>query len=284
MSRGLIFVVAICACFAFSLSGHGPVRRWGRGFWRRWRLRRRSTWRRRASRRRESGPSQGAQKFKRPTPQVVLTPHGGEFLELKALRYEIVYMPLQTRIYIFDIQDHPLSARDAHVEMSLNAAVRTGQSRQIPFRYIVMPPGATEQDYVVAVCDNRRNCTDPETPITFKFSGLDDRKHPTAEFTPIFKPEKIRPYVAKVETNGGRPRRGFAAAGLSCLRRDARRKGTARQALHRRLSALRIERRLHRSGQAVAREIPAASGRNGIRAVALRHASGPPRLGGSRYR
>ena len=43
-----------------------------------------------------------------------------------------------------------------------------------------------------------RQLQDHETPITFEFSGLPDRKHPTASFTPVFSPSKIRPFVARV--------------------------------------------------------------------------------------
>ena len=69
--------------------------------------------------------------------------------------------------------------------------------RPIPFQHVVMPAGAAEQDYVVAVFDIRQ-LQDRETPITFEFSGLPNRRHPTAAFNPIFSPAKIRPYVARV--------------------------------------------------------------------------------------
>ena len=72
-----------------------------------------------------------------------------------------------------------------------------GRPRHIPFQYVAMPAVAGEQDYVVAVFDMRQ-LRDRETPITFEFSALPDRRHPTASFTPVFSPAKIRPYVARV--------------------------------------------------------------------------------------
>ena len=60
-----------------------------------------------------------------------------------------------------------------------------------------MPAGVAEQDYVAAVIDMRQ-LPDQDMPITFEFSGLADRCHPTAAFTPVFSPAKIRPYVARV--------------------------------------------------------------------------------------
>ena len=105
-------------------------------------------------------------------------------------------MPLQTRIYLFDEKLKPLSARDVHARMSLTLPSES-VPRTIPFQHVVMPAGAAEQDYVVAVFDVRQ-LPDRDTPIAFEFSGLPNRRHPTAGFNPIFSPAKIRPYVARV--------------------------------------------------------------------------------------
>jgi len=134
--------------------------------------------------------------FKPPPPLAMLTPHGGEFFATDTNRYEIVFMPLQTRIYLYDTTLKPLSARDVHVQMSFELPTEN-IPRRIPFQYVSMPAQAAEQDYVVASLDLRQ-LTDKETPITFEFSGLADRRHPTASFTPVFSPPKMRPYVAQV--------------------------------------------------------------------------------------
>ncbi len=145
---------------------------------------------------RNAGPSDPTRNMKPPAPQIVLTPHGGEYLQTEASQYEIVYMPLQTRIYLFDKKLKPLTARDVHAQMSFTLP-RESDPRRIPFQYVAMPAGSGEQDFVVAVFDMRQ-LQDHETPITFEFSGLADRKHPTASFTPVFSPSKIRPFVARV--------------------------------------------------------------------------------------
>ena len=41
--------------------------------------------------------------------QPPLTPHGGEYVSTETNYYEVVYMPLQTRIYLFDNKLKPLS-------------------------------------------------------------------------------------------------------------------------------------------------------------------------------
>jgi hypothetical protein len=153
---------------------------------------------------RDSGQSNLGRNLSPPPPQVILTPHGGQYLETETNRYEIVYMPLQTRIYLFDKEMKPLSARDIHAQMSPKLSSASAPP-QIPFQYVAMPAGAVEQDYVVAAFDISQ--LSRETPIAFEFSGLPsrhkflgiwDRHDGTASFTPLFSPAKIRPYVARV--------------------------------------------------------------------------------------
>jgi hypothetical protein len=62
---------------------------------------------------------------------------------------------------------------------------------------VVLPPGTSEQDYVVAPLDIRP-LEDKEISITLELSDLPDRKNPTASFTPYYPHFSIRPYVAKV--------------------------------------------------------------------------------------
>ena len=140
-----------------------------------------------------------------PPAQTPSTPHGGEFLQTDTSRYEIVYLPLQARIYLFDHELKPVSARDLHVRMSLKLPPQN-TPQQVPFQYVALPAGTAEQDYVVAAFDFRQ-LPEKDTPITFEFSGLPDRQkflgiwdrhEGTASFTPMFAPAKIRPYVARV--------------------------------------------------------------------------------------
>ena len=89
--------------------------------------------------------------------------------------------------------------------MSLNVPPQN-TPQKIPFQYVAMPKGVTEQVYVVAAFDFRQ-LPNTETPITLEFSGLPDsqkflgvwdRHSGTTSFTPSFSPSKIRPYVARV--------------------------------------------------------------------------------------
>lgn len=132
----------------------------------------------------------------RPLSHGALTPHGGEYISTETNYYEVVYIPLQTRIYYFDKKLKPLSARDVRVQMSLQLPMENAP-RRIAFQYVAMPSGAIEQDYVVAQFDIRP-LQDKETRITLEFSGIPDHHSGTASFTPYYPRFSIRPYVAKV--------------------------------------------------------------------------------------
>jgi hypothetical protein len=133
-----------------------------------------------------------------------LTPHGGEYLAAKPNHYEIVYLPLQARIYLFDDKMKPLGARDVRAEMSLNVPPQN-TPQKIPFQYVAKSATGNDQDCLVAAFDFRQ-LPDKETPITVECSGLPesrkflgvwDRRNETASFALSFRPSKIRPYVAR---------------------------------------------------------------------------------------
>ena len=145
---------------------------------------------------RRSSPSDYYRGSTPPPSQVVLTPHGGQYLNTDSNVYELVFMPLQARIYVYDKSLQPVSARDVHAQMSMQLPGQRDICR-IPFQYIATPPAAAEQDYVVAVFDVSQ-LHDKETPITFELSSLSDRRHPPATFTPLWSRSKVRPYVARV--------------------------------------------------------------------------------------
>jgi hypothetical protein len=145
---------------------------------------------------RHSSSSDSKPASKPPPPPPPLTPHGGYYLTVGTNCYEIVYMPLQTRVYLFDSKLKPLSARDVHARMLLPGATES-PPQPVSFQYAPLPAGATEQDYVMAQVDIRP-LQDKEITITWEFSGLPDRRHPTASFNPHYPRFTIRPYVAKV--------------------------------------------------------------------------------------
>lgn len=143
-----------------------------------------------------SESSAGGHHGEPPPTHAVLTPHGGEYITTEANVYEIVFMPMQTRVYCYDKTVKPLSARDVHVQMSMQVPNEIA-IRRLGFQYVALPPGTAEQDYVAAGFEIAR-LNEGETPITVEFSQLADRHHPTASFAPLFSKSKVRPYVAQV--------------------------------------------------------------------------------------
>ena len=122
------------------------------------------------------------------------TPHSGTFLETGSHRLEVVYLPRETRVYLYGQSMEPLSTLALRAQMS--PQVRGESSpRHVPLQH-VPPSGPKEQDYLAAAIDVSQ--LPDETPITFRFENLPDRRHSKAEFTPIFSQSEIRPYVARV--------------------------------------------------------------------------------------
>jgi hypothetical protein len=129
-----------------------------------------------------------------PAPAALL-PHAGDYVSTETNYYEVVYMPFQTRIYLYDSKFKPLSSRDVHATMSLQFPLEAAP-RQVTFQHVPMPAGATEQDFVAAGLDIRP-LADKEASVTLEFSGLAGRLNPTATFTPHYDHFAIRPYVVQ---------------------------------------------------------------------------------------
>ncbi len=129
-----------------------------------------------------------------PPRQAVLTPHCGQYLT-NGHCYELVLTMVQARIYVYDKAMKPETARELRVQMSLQVPGER-EIRRIPFQYAPLPPGAVEQDCVVANFDFGQ-LGDKEVPLTIAFFDVPARPQPTASFTPLFTKDAIRPYVAQ---------------------------------------------------------------------------------------
>jgi hypothetical protein len=121
-----------------------------------------------------------------------LMPHGGDYVSTEKNYYEIVYMPFQTRIYVYDKKFKPLSASELQAQITLQIPLEPA-ARKVSLQYVPMPAGATEQDFVAASIDIRP-LQDKETSVTL---DLTKRSDPTATFTPHYDHFAIRPYVSQ---------------------------------------------------------------------------------------
>jgi hypothetical protein len=145
---------------------------------------------------RPSSPSDYYKGSAPPPQQLVLTPHCGEYLTTKTTTFELVFTMTQARLYAFDKTLTPQSMQNIQVQMSLEIPGERNPTH-IPFQYVAMQPGVTEQDFSVAAF-NFALLRDKEVAITLDFSNLPDKNHSTASFTPLFTKERVRPYVAQV--------------------------------------------------------------------------------------
>jgi hypothetical protein len=142
-----------------------------------------------------SGPKRPSDYYRGNAPppsQTVLTPHGGQYLATRSHRFELVFMPLQTRIYLFDKEFKPATTKEIQALMTVQLPEES-KPRQIAFQFVAAPG----QDYLLASFDLAQ-LKDKETPMTIGLSHLPDRERPAAVFSPLFTPASIRPYVAKV--------------------------------------------------------------------------------------
>lgn len=122
------------------------------------------------------------------------TPHGGRFLDAGLYGLEVVYLPRETRVYLFGRSMEPLSTQTLQAQMSPHA--RGESSPQHILLQHVPSSGPKDQDYLAAAVDMTQ--LPDETPISFRFEKLPDRRHSKAEFAPIFHPSEIRPDVVRV--------------------------------------------------------------------------------------
>ena len=144
----------------------------------------------------QSKPASSDTKVDPPSPRVSLTPHGGQYITTDSNYYEVVYMPLQTRIYLYDKTLKPLSARDVHVQMSPQLSSES-PVRGIPFQFVALPPGTAQQDYVAANFDLNQ-LHEEGNAYHFRVFRPSRPRHPTASFTPVFTRANIRPYIVQV--------------------------------------------------------------------------------------
>jgi len=133
-----------------------------------------------------------------PTPGSIM-PHAGDYVSSERNYFELVYMPMQTRVYLYDYKFRPRSAKDVQAQMTLQLSSEA-PPRQIPFQFVPQPSGSIEQDYVAANFDIRP-LQGKEASITFQFT-LPGGKTAAETFTPHYDHFAIRPYIARAMVTG----------------------------------------------------------------------------------
>ncbi|MHC4177124.1 MAG: heavy metal-binding domain-containing protein [Planctomycetota bacterium] len=117
------------------------------------------------------------------------TPHGGQISVVEPLRFEVVYLPRETRVYLYDASNRPISAKGAagRVAMKVRGYEKT---YRYPLTYVPTQAGTRAQDYLVLVV-NQSRIKDGDMSVTFEMTKLPSREQPRATFTQTFALSKI---------------------------------------------------------------------------------------------
>lgn len=110
--------------------------------------------------------------------------HGGQLMESQSQYFEIVYLPLETRVYVYAKSFRPLSPREASGEVLMQVRGNP-QIFRYPLRYATRPAGAEEEEYLVAAVDVTK-IRDGDMQVSFSLSGLPAFTERTAKFTHTF--------------------------------------------------------------------------------------------------
>ncbi len=121
-------------------------------------------------------------------------PHGGQMASTESLYFfEVVYLPDQTRVYLYGPAQEPLSARGVRGQVVMRVGGQTRDFR-FPLKHVAPPGGSKEQDYLAATVDVSR-VRDGDMTATFQLENLPYRQHAKASFAQTFALTKKRPAV-----------------------------------------------------------------------------------------
>ena len=106
----------------------------------------------------------------------------------------MVYLPQQTRVYVYDAANRPISAKGATGQIAMTVRGYEKVYRY-PLVYVATQPGSRIQDYL-AVAVNVSRIKNGDMTIAFDLANLPARDLPQARFTQVFALSKLPVTVA----------------------------------------------------------------------------------------
>ena len=103
--------------------------------------------------------------------------------------FEVVYRPLETRVYLYSKDGQPLSARGVQGQLAMRIQGRQ-QVFRFPLKHVARPGGSTGQDYLAAAVDVSR-VRDGQMTVTVELTNLPNPQHPQTVFTQMFALSKL---------------------------------------------------------------------------------------------
>ena len=111
-------------------------------------------------------------------------PHGGQVESTGGFRFEVVYQPRQTRIYLYEPGGRALSTQGVQGELVMQVRGNSNVFR-FPIRQAPRTAGPDKQDYLVVDADVSR-VRDGDMQVTFDLANLPHRSERQARFTQTF--------------------------------------------------------------------------------------------------
>ncbi|HYW81465.1 MAG TPA: heavy metal-binding domain-containing protein [Thermoguttaceae bacterium] len=112
------------------------------------------------------------------------TPHGGQLSVAGPLRFEVVYLPQETRVYLYDASNRPMSARGAAGQVALTVRGYEKVYRY-PLAYVATQAGSGIQDHL-ALAVNVSRIKNGDMTAAFELTNLPSRHLPGTRFTQTF--------------------------------------------------------------------------------------------------
>jgi len=110
--------------------------------------------------------------------------HGGQMAVVGPHRFEVVFLPKETRVYVHGTDHQPISARTIRGQLSMKVRGNDKVFR-FPLKHVAPRPGAPGQDYLAAAVDVSR-IRDGQMTVTFDLENLPNPHRPQATFSQVF--------------------------------------------------------------------------------------------------
>lgn len=116
-------------------------------------------------------------------------------------RFEVVYRPEQTRVFLYGSDRRPMSMRGVQGRMLMHVRGHD-KIQQRPLEYVASQTGSGGHDHAAAEVDVSR-IKDGDMMVTFELDNLPDRRQPQASFAQTFALSKIPVALALLDESDG---------------------------------------------------------------------------------
>ncbi len=141
--------------------------------------------------------SGGHQHSPMPAASIATLPsHGGQVYATSFQRFEVVYLPYETRVYLYGADRRPLLPRGAEGRIAMQVR-GNDQVYRYPLKPVTATSGTGWEEFLVATVDVGR-IRDGDMTVTFYLSNLPTPQQPQVSFTQTFALTRARPSITVV--------------------------------------------------------------------------------------